>query len=98
MKQAFLKLLSDEFRTYYDLPLGERHKREQKRQYINGLMVASRLFGVSFEELDKVAKQSHSQHASAPGNTRQYSPAELDYLDIPAFIRNQHKVSSDKAQ
>lgn len=52
MQQSeFLNYLSNELDLYYQMPDTYSQVKFEKKQYIDGLMKASRLFGVSYESL-----------------------------------------------
>ncbi|OCH36615.1 hypothetical protein [Aliivibrio fischeri] len=76
MKNAeFLDYLDTQFKEYRNSP-SAGSKKEQKA-FINGLMKAARIFGVTFDELEQVVKSNLSE----------------DYLDIPTFIRKNMELT-----
>ncbi|WP_010448222.1 hypothetical protein [Vibrio rotiferianus] len=70
----FIEFLKQEFSDYHGLT--EPRQRKEKKQFINGLMTASRFFGVSYDEL-KAIVATH----------RAVDTQDEHYLDIPTFIR-----------
>ncbi|EJG1061845.1 TPA: hypothetical protein NGT44_004417 [Vibrio parahaemolyticus] len=73
-KEAFLKHLAEQFEEYANIPSSLVAEKVGKKQFINGLMTASRYFDVKYEELEAVIPKSLNDD---------YEP-----LDIPAFIRD----------
>lgn len=73
-KRDFINYLECEFSQYQNLT--DDCSRKEKKQFINGLMKASRFFGVSYDELNTIV-DTH----------RKVSDQSDNYLDIPAFIR-----------
>nr|WP_086939883.1 hypothetical protein [Thaumasiovibrio occultus] len=71
MKFEFFAHLQESLTRYNTIAQEDTLEKQAQKQYVNGLMRASRFFGVSFEELEAII---------------QHNPAG-DYLDIPAFIR-----------
>jgi len=81
-KMEFLTCLSNEFIQYNLIPDADSHVKREKKQYINGLMTASRYFGISFEELNAISTSPTSEYVD------QSLLDGLDkYLDVPAVIR-----------
>lgn len=70
----FIKFLECEFLQYQKLT--DHSERQEKKQFINGLMTASRFFGVSYHELNAVVDVYRKENMQRD-----------DYLDIPTFIR-----------
>jgi len=80
-KMEFLTCLTNEFTQYNLIADTDSSLKREKKQYIDGLMAASRFFGVSFEELSAIRHRSASEHA------QQSATSDLDhYLDTPAVI------------
>lgn len=77
-KQAeLLALLTQQYREYCAIPLDEIQQKRDKKSFINGLMAASRVVGISYEQLNEIVG------ANADVN--------LDNkLEIPTYIR--HKI------
>lgn len=62
MKQSeFLSYLSNELDLYYQIPSTYMQVRFEKKQYINGLMKASRFFGVSLDSLKEVINRESGE-------------------------------------
>ncbi|MDN3699350.1 hypothetical protein F0249_20025 [Vibrio sp. 03-59-1] len=77
-KAELLALISQEYSDYCEIPASEvQHKRE-KKLFINGLMTASRVIGVGFEELNEIVG----------ANTESKFESLDDKLAIPTYIRN----------
>ncbi|EEZ88381.1 hypothetical protein VME_18250 [Vibrio harveyi 1DA3] len=66
-KIKFFEYLDSTFKEYRLKPTAET------KAFINGLMTASKFFGVTYEELERVIEQG--------------APKDVPYLDIPTFIR-----------
>lgn len=81
-KSEFLALLKSEYELYCSMPSSSVQIKNDKKQFINGLMTASRIFGVSFEELKEII---YSDSFDSLSDER---------LDIPPFIRNGIKIKS----
>ncbi len=73
-KEAFLKHLAEQFEEYANIPSSLVAEKVGKKQFINGLMTASRYFDVKYEELEAVIPKSLND--------------DDEPLDIPAFIRD----------
>lgn len=73
-KQVFLDYLREQFDDYQATPVSRMSEHAEKKQFINGLMTASRFFDVSYEELQALAPKE------VEGKT--------DFLDIPTYVRN----------
>ncbi|OBT15562.1 hypothetical protein A9264_12915 [Vibrio sp. UCD-FRSSP16_10] len=78
-KQDFLDYLQVEFDKYSAIPTTETQLKFEKKQYINGLMMAARIFGVEFDELEGVLAQPQAKAAE-------------QRLDIPAYIRQDVQI------
>jgi len=79
MKDEFLDFLELEFNNYHSIPLELEQEKKSKKEFINGLMKASRFFDVTFDELQAIVKKSSVQE--------KYVKNATDFLDIPTFIR-----------
>ncbi|HCH0793139.1 TPA: hypothetical protein NKO85_003829 [Vibrio parahaemolyticus] len=73
-KEAFLKHLVEQFEEYHNIPSSLVGEKISKKQFINGLMTASRFFGVEYEELESVIPKSLAD--------------DEELLYIPKFIRD----------
>ncbi|WP_455294127.1 hypothetical protein [Vibrio parahaemolyticus] len=78
-KAELLALLSQECEIYSSIPSSEKLQKRDKKHFINGLMTACRVVGISYDELsaiiDSMPKSSMFK--------------DLDeQLSIPTYIRN----------
>ncbi|HGF5030959.1 TPA: hypothetical protein ACF31M_004572 [Vibrio parahaemolyticus] len=78
-KAELLALLSQECEIYSSIPASEKLQKRDKKYFINGLMTACRVVGISYDELsaiiDSMPKSSMFK--------------DLDeQLSIPTYIRN----------
>ncbi|SMY15400.1 hypothetical protein [Photobacterium aquimaris] len=80
-KQAeLLALLTQQYREYCAIPLDEIQQKRDKKSFINGLMAASRVVGISYEQLNEIV-----------GANAESRCVNLDNkLEIPTYIR--HKI------
>ncbi|EHR5764870.1 TPA: hypothetical protein ACMD08_004498 [Vibrio parahaemolyticus] len=78
-KAELLALLSQECEIYSSIPASEKLQKRDKKHFINGLMKACRVVGISYEELSAIID-------SMPKSPRF---KDLDeQLSIPTYIRN----------
>ncbi|ANO34292.1 hypothetical protein BCT86_13830 [Vibrio breoganii] len=82
-KQAFLDLLSEEYQQYLAIPSTQWQKKRENKQFIRGLMTASRLFGISFDELSEIVGCDSNQALSIE-----------DMLEVPTYIRENIEIES----
>ncbi|MEZ9928375.1 hypothetical protein AB4402_11615 [Vibrio breoganii] len=82
-KQAFLDLLSEEYQQYLAIPSTQWQKKRESKQFIRGLMTASRLFGISFDELSEIVVCDSNQALSIE-----------DMLKVPTYIRENIEIES----
>lgn len=83
-KAKFLDYLSHEYHAYCAIPTSDPQHKREKKQFVNGLMTASRLFGVSIDELNAVID-------SKP----QPPYANIDeMLEIPTYIRQEIEIKA----
>jgi len=85
-KAELLVYLRGELNQYNRI-INSQTKRE-KKQYIDGLMKASRFFGVSYEELKEITDSELKEHINSLTMS-----GDDDLLDVPTFIRKYGKVS-----
>ncbi|MGR5239172.1 hypothetical protein [Vibrio alfacsensis] len=78
-KAELLALLSKECEIYSSIPASEKLQKRDKKHFINGLMTACRVVGISYEELSTIID-------SMPKNPK-FKDLD-DLLSIPTFIRN----------
>ena len=91
-KKEFLDHLQTSFRNYFTPVTNTPIDQAKAKSYINGLMAAGRIFGISFDELQQILIQE--QNLRTPNKTKLEIPKQ-ELLDIPAFIRN-HQKSTEK--
>lgn len=89
-KQDFLNHLKTSFREYFAMENHSPIERAQAKSYINGLMVAGRIFGISFDELQQVMSQEQSQ---GPTSSVKNDWGNIDPLEIPTIFRNSSQHS-----
>ncbi|MFW1429250.1 hypothetical protein ACEWBX_22710 [Vibrio parahaemolyticus] len=77
-KAELLALLTQEYSDYCEIPASEVQQKREKKSFINGLMIASRVIGGSFEELNEIVG----------ANTESKFESLDDKLAIPTYIRN----------
>lgn len=78
-KSELFALLSKECVEYSEIPTSEYQKKRDKKNFINGLMTACRVVGISFEELSVITE-------SIPQQPKFKNLDEK--LAIPTFVRN----------
>ncbi len=84
-KQEFIAHLQASFREYFTKEQQTPTERAQAKSYINGLMVAGRMFGISFEELQQIMTREQSRSVT---NTMKNDWGNIDPLEIPTIFRN----------
>jgi hypothetical protein len=89
-KQEFLAHLQDSFREYFTKEKQTPTERAQAKSYINGLMVAGRMFGIGFDELQQIMTQEQSRSST---NSMPVDWDNKAILDIPTYIRDKIKNS-----
>ncbi|MBD3822639.1 MAG: hypothetical protein IE914_10340 [Thiotrichales bacterium] len=89
-EQEFLAYLKNELHQYSLILDQNGARKREKKQYIKGLMTASRFFGVSFEALEAVVGTTLKPQA---GGMDSASREEL--LDIPTVIRKNIPISKN---
>ncbi|WKE65427.1 hypothetical protein PVT67_17440 [Gallaecimonas kandeliae] len=89
-EQEFLAYLKNELHQYSLIPAQDGPRKREKKQYIKGLMTASRFFGVSFEALEEVVGTTLK-----PLDGGMDSTAREELLDIPTVIRKKIPISID---
>lgn len=87
-KIEFFTYLKNELVQYKLTPDTDSEVKREKKQYINGLMRASRFFGISFEELRDIIDSEFIENI----DKSEYSGRE-ELLDIPTFIRQNKRIS-----
>lgn len=83
-KQEYLDYLQTSFRNYFADFSQSAAERAEAKSFINGLMVAGKIFGVTSAELQQALsrEQSHRLRGAA-----QIEFEGQDLLEIPAYIR-----------
>ena len=83
-QKDLLTLLTQECELYSAIPVEEHQRKRDKKHFINGLMTACRVVGVSYGELNLIVEQ-----------TIKPIPVEdsEEQLSIPAYIRQQVKLA-----
>lgn len=78
MPHQLLTFINQEFIAYRSIPICDTQNKQKKKIFIDGLMTAARIVGVSYDELDKIVK----------ANPPQADFETEDDLTIPTYIRN----------
>lgn len=81
-RAELLALLTQEYCYYCEIPASEVQKKCEKKSFINGLMTASRVIGISFDELNEIVG----------ANTESTFESLDDKLAIPTYIRNKIEI------
>ncbi|MGO1246317.1 MAG: hypothetical protein ACTHY5_11465 [Oceanisphaera sp.] len=83
-KQEYLAYLQATFRDYF-ADIGQTAtERAQAKSYINGLMVAGKIFGVTSDELQQVLSREQSHRVS---DSSKLAIQGQDLLEVPTYIR-----------
>ena len=82
-KEELLALLTKECRLYSSIPASEQQQKRDKKCFINGLMTAYRVVGISFEELNAIIELM-PQQPKFKGIDEQ--------LSIPTYVRNNVEI------
>ncbi|TXY00516.1 hypothetical protein [Vibrio mimicus] len=78
-KEELLTLLSKECELYVSILNSDQQKKRDKKHFINGLMTACRVVGISFEELNSIIEQMPKRPIFK----------DLDeQLSVPTYVRN----------
>ncbi|KXF82834.1 hypothetical protein [Enterovibrio coralii] len=85
-QKALLDLLTKECDAYCLIPESELDLKRDKKHFINGLMTASRVVGISYEELNKIIENMPAS---------KFSSLE-EKLAIPAYLRNNVDIKFKK--
>ena len=84
-KQAYLDYLQSAFRDYFaSAEQQSTIERGQTKSFINGLMVAGKIFGVTSEELQQVLSREQGYRVS---DASKLTLGKQDLLEVPAYIR-----------
>jgi hypothetical protein len=87
-KQDFLDHLQTSFRDYFTTDKNAPLEKAKTKSYINGLMAAGRIFGISFDELQQIITTEQTRVNSNVTELVKAEPEDTDDLEIPTFIRN----------
>ncbi|WP_028021716.1 hypothetical protein [Enterovibrio calviensis] len=82
-KSELLALLSKECEAYTSIPTSEAQIKREKKCFINGLMTACRVVGISFEELSAIV-ESMPKHGEFKDLDEQ--------LAIPTYVRKKLNI------
>ncbi|QLE83632.1 hypothetical protein FLM48_00115 [Shewanella sp. Scap07] len=80
-KFELLALLSKECERYSLIPTSDLQQRREQKSFINGLMTASRIFNVSYDELNNIISTM----------TQPKFESLDEKLAVPTYIRNQSR-------
>ena len=83
-KQEYLAYLRASFRDYFADIGQSAAERAQAKSFINGLMVAGKIFGISSAELQQALSREQSHWLSDP---KKMGLKGQDLIEIPAYIR-----------
>lgn len=87
-KQDFLNHLQKSFREYFATIKTTGLSENKTKDYINGLMEAGRIFGISFDELQQILTQEQNRFKLHESELKEESKNNNQKdLNIPAFIR-----------
>ncbi|EIV8651628.1 hypothetical protein CGH02_23905 [Vibrio parahaemolyticus] len=82
-REELLALLSKECGEYSSIPESEQQQKRDKKSFINGLMTACRVVGISYDELNTIVEAM----------PKQAKFKDLDeQLAIPTYIRNKVEI------
>ncbi|MGR5428232.1 hypothetical protein ACPV5D_24585 [Vibrio harveyi] len=84
-KEELLAILKKECELYSSIPASEQQRKRDKKFFINGLMTACRVVGISFEELNLIIETMPQQPKFK----------DLDeQLSIPTYVRNNVEIKA----
>ena len=84
-KEALLAVLTNECELYSSIPASEQQQKRDKKCFINGLMAACRVVGISFEELSSIIESMPQQPKFQDIDEK---------LSIPTYVRNNVEINS----
>ncbi|WP_210447463.1 hypothetical protein [Vibrio crassostreae] len=92
-KNDFLNYLSTQLDMYQQLPVTDINRQNETKIFINGLMTASRFFGISYSELQEIIPRDlrlDENNIDSISTTEDKSP----YKDLssPTFHRQGKRV------
>ncbi|MCG9727737.1 hypothetical protein [Vibrio brasiliensis] len=82
-KKELLAVLTKECEIYSSIPASEQLQKRDKKCFINGLMTACRVVGVSFEELNAIIESMPQQPKFKDIDEK---------LSIPTYVRNNVEI------
>lgn len=94
-KQEYLAYLQTSFRDYFADVNQPSLERAKAKSFINGLMVAGKIFGVTSEELQQALSREQSHRVS---DSSKMAIEGQDLLEIPAYIRLKKPAPTLKAE
>ncbi|MFD1006744.1 MULTISPECIES: hypothetical protein [Oceanisphaera] len=83
-KQEYLDYLQASFRDYFADIGQSATERAKEKSFINGLMVAGKIFGVTSAELQQALSREQSHRVS---DSTKMALEGQDLLEIPTYIR-----------
>lgn len=83
-KQEYLDYLQASFRDYFADIGQSATERAKAKSFINGLMVAGKIFGVTSAELQQALSREQSHRVS---DSTKMALEGQDLLEIPTYIR-----------
>lgn len=78
-RTELLIFIEQQFNEYRLIPKKNTQEKSEKKAFINGLMTAARIVGISYDELNVIVESTCIERE------------ESDDLSIPAYIRNTMK-------
>ncbi|RTZ14406.1 hypothetical protein EJ063_15940 [Vibrio aquaticus] len=78
-RNALLALLKDECEKYTQIPSSENRAKQEQKKFIYGIMTASRVVGISYEELETIVNAMSTQP--------QFKDLD-EKLAVPTYIRD----------
>lgn len=95
-KQEYLEYLQATFRDYFADVGQSAAERAQAKSFINGLMIAGKIFGVTSDELHQALSREQNRRLSGAA---QIAFAGQDLIEIPAYIRfPKRRTSSETSE
>lgn len=82
-KKELLAALAKECELYSSIPASEQQQKREKKCFIYGLMTASRIMGITFEELNSIIESMPQQPKFKDMDER---------LSIPTYVRNNVEI------
>lgn len=82
-QSELLAFIEQEFHNYSLMPIDNSQVKHEKKAFINGLMTAARIVGISYDDLNLIVKSTCVEPQE-----------ESDNLSIPAYIRKKNKSTA----